>query len=85
MSQAQLESYQQIRAELGRRQREVLSLLERYNLSGQEIATELGLPLHSISGRITELVRRGKVQDSGSRRFNVVTKRWVTVWKVRTK
>lgn len=79
MSQTQLESYEQLN--LGRRQREVLSLLERCNLSGQEIAECLGLPLHSVSGRVTELVRRGKVQDSGSRRFNAETKRWVTVWR----
>lgn len=82
MSETQLESWFKLLPSLGRRQMQVLSLLERYNLSGQEIATELGLPLHSVSGRVTELVRRGRVQDSGSRRFNAATKRWVTVWKV---
>jgi len=81
MSQTQLESYQQIRPELGRRQREVLALLEFEDLSGQEIASRLGLPLHSVSGRLTELHDEGEIVNSGRTRWNGMTKRWVTVWR----
>ena|SRR2546422_712830 len=77
----QLSSWITLQAELGERQHEVYSyILEQNGAAAFEVADFFHLPLHSISGRITELVRMGKLEDSTERIWNGKTKRRVIKW-----
>lgn len=77
----QLESWQRIAKHLGRKQRDVYDVIQsRQGASSQDIADCLHLPLHSISGRITELCRMGRIEDSGKRYVNMKSGRNQIVW-----
>ena len=81
VSDTQIDSWLILQPELGERQHEVYSyILEQGGAAAFEVADFLRLPLHSISGRITELVKVGKLQDSGERIWNEKTKRRVIRW-----
>lgn len=59
-----------------------LALLRRHALTADEVAQALGRSVLSVRPRITELVARGLIEDSGVRRYNASGKR-ATVWRVR--
>lgn len=66
-----------------------LAVLERSNgLTADEVAGRLGLSILSIRPRVTELVRLGKVRDSGARRPNASGRKaivWAPVFPKRLK
>ena|SRR5947209_281390 len=81
VSDTQIDSWIILQPELGERQHAVYSyILEQGGAAAFEVADFLHLPLHSISGRITELVRMGKLEDSTERIWNEKTKRRVIKW-----
>ena len=85
ISDTQMASWQAIAKELGERQNDVYQfILENNGAAAFEIAEFLHLPLHSISGRVTELHQMGRICDSGLRIFNDSTKRKVIVWTAHT-
>jgi|SRR5579871_799469 predicted transcriptional regulator len=64
-------AFERLKPVLSRRRREVLDAITRRGLEGavaKEIATELGLELHKVSGRCSELKALGLIADSGRRR-----------------
>ena len=83
MSRSQLESWEKLKPEIGRRQQQVLDLLDKHpqGLALFEIAQLLNLPINSVSGRVTELCARKLLIDSGRTRWNEYTRRNVTVWQ----
>lgn len=84
MPETQFESYKKLWPTIGRKQREVLSVIQRSpcGLALFEISESLGWPLHCVSGRVTELKDVGLVQDSGKREYNRKTDRYATVWSI---
>lgn len=68
-----LQTYRRLKdcGELSKRRKEVLEvILEKGGgrAASFQVAEWLGLPLHSVSGRITELNNMGYLVDSGDRR-----------------
>jgi len=75
------QSYAEIKHTIGPRQLMVLESLE-YSTQGltvSELSDLLRLPVHSISGRLTELSDLGAIRSTGVR-FNTETDRNQTVW-----
>lgn len=66
-TQSSLSSFTSIRPSLSKRQKEVLETIRA--LGGRatmhEVAARLGIPLNAISGRFTELSRKGKIGEAG--------------------
>jgi predicted ArsR family transcriptional regulator len=55
---------------LGARQAAVVDVVRRRGgATCAEVAAALGLPMHAVSGRITELRLQGRLADSGARRI----------------
>jgi predicted ArsR family transcriptional regulator len=66
---------------LGARQQAVLEVVRtRGGATCAEVAAVLGLPMHSVSGRIRELNLQGRLADSGERRAGP-SGRYGTVWE----
>ena len=81
VSDTQIDSWNRLQSELAHRQKDVYSyIIENKGAAAFEISDFLRLPLHSISGRITELRKLGKICDSGIRLLNRRTNRNVIVW-----
>lgn len=58
-----------------------LDVLERSNgLTADEVAGRLGVSILSIRPRITELLKLGKIRDSGARRRNPSSGKSAIVW-----
>lgn len=63
--QASLESYILIRQELNQRQEQVLNTLKLFGEKGatmHQVAAEMGVPLHTISPRFSELRKAGLIK-----------------------
>ena len=45
-----------------------------------ELQSLLGWPINRISGRVTELAKRGLIQDGGTRRINPLSGKRGIVW-----
>lgn len=88
MKQTSLDSFIAIKRELPKRRAEVLRAVEELggSASSFQVAERLGLPLHSISGRITELQKSGHLVDSGERQEKMYRKRQIKtsfiVWRM---
>jgi predicted transcriptional regulator len=68
---------------LGARQAAVLRVIrEQRGATCSEIARTLALPMHSCSGRLTELRMLGKIHDTGQKRAGP-SGRLGTVWHAR--
>lgn len=68
MNEIKKEIYPIIKKQLNQRQATVLKALKEIQpATGQEIANLLGVPLHTISGRITELKQKKRVEVIGKR------------------
>jgi hypothetical protein len=77
------ESFLSILPELSARQQDVLSALSLLGSGATfQIARVLGLPDHSISGRITELANKGIIEDTKLRIKNPNSNRNAAVWKL---
>lgn len=79
MKQTQIQSYILIKESLGKRHKQILELLSVTPLTIHEISQSLNLPLNSISGRLTELEKKGKIQPKGIIYYEP-TKRNITIW-----
>jgi hypothetical protein len=68
---------------LGARQAAVLRVIrDGRGATCAEVAEHLTLPMHSISGRIVELRKQGRIHDTGQRRAGP-SGRLGTVWHAR--
>ena len=85
-TQTSIDSYIATRKEgkVGKRQREIMDLLERVNepLNNRMIAELLGLPINSTTPRIFELREKGRVESAGTQ-HDSVTNRNTIFWRVR--
>lgn len=57
-----------------------LRCLDGRDLTADEVADILNLSILTVRPRMTELLRMGKIEDSGLRRFNASGKKAI-VWK----
>lgn len=85
MRDTSLASWDALQTELPERRRAVLEAIasEPNGLALFQVADRLRLPMHSCSGRITELARDGFIEDSGERSVNPFTSKAAIVWRVR--
>ena len=81
----QLEAWKSIIPELGERQKEVLNAL--IQLGGKAnvemIAEKIGRPNYVVSPRVTELLRKKLIRDTGMVILSNKTLRNTTVWGLR--
>lgn len=66
----QLDAWESVQKALPRCRGRVFEVIQRHMPAGvtsEQIAIELGWPINSISGRVTELRRWGRIKDSGVR------------------
>lgn len=78
-----LEAFEKIRPKLGRKQREVLDVIEAApgGLTDWEIAQVLQKNhRQDVAPRRCELLRLNLIKDSGQRRFHAGTRCWGAVW-----
>lgn len=74
-------AYESVRPELGERQRLVFNELKKYgNLTNMELAVSLGVSVNTVTPRIFELRKFGKVAEWGKRECRV-TGRTVISWQ----
>lgn len=79
----QLEAYSTIKNKENK-QWLVFRAIESYNgLTLFELVKILGWPVNRISGRLRELVKQGKIVDSGWRRLNPESNKSGIVWVVK--
>jgi hypothetical protein len=71
-----------VQRDLGARQAAVLAVLRSRPSTIHEVATALGIPDHSASGRIRELTLLGRIEQTAERRKNPSGVR-AAVWRVR--
>ncbi len=82
-TQPQLDAYNDLKPSLGQRQAQVLNIVRLKSGGGatlREIADELHLELSSVSGRVRELVQKGRLIHSGRTRMNLRSGKPMTVW-----
>lgn len=85
MNSKQMQAWCVVLATLKGRQREVLKTVlgsHGRRSTAFKIAKHMGKPVHSISGRITELRKAGVLIDSGMTELSEVSGMKVTVWRV---
>jgi hypothetical protein len=59
---------EKIKPELGKWQKLVFDCIVKYGeITSKDVAFWLGVPLHKISGRFTELKEKGKIIETGKR------------------
>lgn len=80
----QHDSWDQLQEHLCARQVVVLEAIKEKPATLFELVTKLGWPVNRISGRVNELVAKGKVKDSGSRRKNPASGKSGIVWEAVT-
>lgn len=61
------EAYSKIKSDLAEKQKIVYDLISNYpdGISNKQIAFELGFPINSITGRVTELKNMGLIEFAG--------------------
>lgn len=88
MNKAQLESWKSEQPTLGEKQTIVWQTLHRRSanllkgLTLFELADVLQWPINCVSGRVTELRKRGWIKDSGLTRMNPHSGKQCTVWVI---
>lgn len=83
VTDTQLESWMNLRSMLSYRQKSVYEVIaSRGGATSREVASALNLPLHSVSGRITELCSMGMVRDSMKRAYDSSSQRRLVVWEI---
>ena len=86
MKDTQLESWNNIKDSIGDRQYEVYKEIRKAKANGRtlfELVDSLQWPVNNISGRVTELSRKGHIEDSGERRVNPASGKKGVVWVVK--
>lgn len=79
----QLKAWRDLQPKLINRQTQVYDIIAgacEYGATIFEIAKRLGKPPNEVSGRCTELRFKGKIRDSGGRRYNPRTRKAAIVW-----
>jgi len=83
MLHTQLKSWIDLQENLGNIHRQVLNELSKHDgLTNQELAEKLGWPINRVTGRVTELRRKGFVIDNGTK-LNTETGKMNYVWCVK--
>lgn len=60
-------AYDAIKHKIGKRQEAVYKIIERRGVAtSEDIADEMGLPMHAVSGRFTELLKLGLIGVEGT-------------------
>ena len=78
------EAFKEILKELTSRQEDVVNaLFFRTEATLFDLADDLDLPAHSISGRLTELRKKGIIEDTGKRAVNQASNRKAVVWRLK--
>lgn len=81
VQQTSLFAFKQVKPTLGDRQRIVYEIIkERENITNLEIASELGLPINTITPRCYELREMGYVKEWGKRPCKI-TSRLAIAWQ----
>lgn len=78
VQQTSIDAYRSLN--LPPRQMAVLEVLLRGGFTDFEVAERLRLPINCITGRRNELVSKGLVRDTGSRRKNRYSEHLAIVW-----
>jgi len=79
--QTQIASYKQTKINIGQKQKTVYDILKSKGMAtNRMIAKALGWDINRVTGRITELVSKGKVITNGTYK-DQETNRTVTLWK----
>lgn len=79
--QTSLFAYQEVKPQLGRRQQDVLEVIRRLpQCDNLMIAEKLRLPINSVTPRVNELRKLGKVREAGQYR-NIQTGRLTLRWE----
>lgn len=77
-----MEAYQNIKPELGSRQKVVLDVIRHLNSpTNVEISRYLGLPINTITPRVNELRKKGLVCNAGKRNCSI-TGSMVYAWRI---
>jgi hypothetical protein len=81
--QTQLDAYLALKPKLSQRQGQVLYSVEHLGEACLfDLVDWLQWPVNCVSGRITELVKRGLLEDSRKRRANPNSGKLAIVWRV---
>lgn len=83
--ETQLAAWQEVQDELPEKRRIVFQMIARHErgVTLFQLVNLLNWPVNSISGRLTELERSGRIEDSGTREVNPATGKRAIVWRVR--
>ena len=81
MRDTQLAAWGDIQIKLGTHQKQVLEVIAAAPATGYEAANVLGWYSYRTLPRITELAKKGLVEDSGIRRINPESGKQTIVWK----
>ena len=77
-----LAAYRELKNSLGARQHQVLRVLIKKDCTNRELCKELDLPINSITGRVSELERKGLIEAKAKIK-DPVTGRKVYKWGIR--
>lgn len=82
-TESQRQSWQEVSEKLTEKQICVFKAIQRASFGATlfELVGTLGLPVNSISGRVTELVGKGYVELTGTRRINPTSGKSGAVWR----
>lgn len=72
-------AWKDIQSKIGERQRQVLEVLRRGDMSNREIMRETGLEVNTVTPRVYELRKAGLVIEKGTK-VDPETNRTVLVW-----
>lgn len=78
----QLESYESLRQHLSHRHKSVVEAILENGNTLFELVEKMNLPVNYISGRLTELAKKGIICDSGDRKVNPNSGKKAIVWKI---
>jgi predicted HTH transcriptional regulator len=71
---------QQVKPNLSERQRQVMEVMNKFKrLTSYEVALKMGVELHTISGRFSEISKLGLIKRDGTRKIKDSN---FTVWEV---
>lgn len=78
------QAYNSILPALGDKQKDVLRVIRRHprGIALFELPDQLGWPINAISGRVTELSRKGLIEIIGEK-INPQTGRKAKIWRIK--
>lgn len=77
------ESFEKTQQKLGPKQQKIFDILSFYpkGLTAWDIAREIGMMIHTVRPRLTELAQIGKIVEIGTRYYEP-TQRNETIWQI---